>query len=30
LFRVQTDAPLVAASFMSAAEYEKYLADEAK
>ena len=30
LFRVQTDAPLEAASLMSAAEYEKYLADEAK
>ena len=29
LFRVQTDAPLDAASLMSAAEYEKYLADEA-
>ena len=30
LFRVQTDAPLDVASLMSAAEYEKYLADEAK
>ena len=30
LFRVQTDLPLDAASLMSAADYEKYLADEAK
>jgi glycine cleavage system H protein len=30
LFRVQTDSPLDDASFMSAADYEKYLADEAK
>ena len=30
LFRVQTDAPLDAAALMSAAEYARYLADEAK
>ena len=30
LFRIQTDSPLDAASLMSAADYEKYLADEAK
>jgi glycine cleavage system H protein len=30
LFRLQTDLPLDAASLMSAADYEKYLADEAK
>jgi glycine cleavage system H protein len=30
LFRMQTDSPLDAASLMSAADYEKYLADEAK
>ena len=30
LFRLQTDSPLAAASLMSAADYEKYLADEAK
>jgi glycine cleavage system H protein len=30
LFRVQMSAPLDAASLMSAAEYAKYLADEAK
>jgi glycine cleavage system H protein len=29
LFRVQTDAPFDAASLMSAADYAKYLADEA-
>jgi glycine cleavage system H protein len=30
LFRVQTDAPIDAAGLMNAAEYAKYLADEAK
>ena len=30
LFRMQMDSPLDAASLMSAADYEKYLADEAK
>jgi glycine cleavage system H protein len=30
LFRVQTTPPLEEASLMSAAEYEKFLADEAK
>jgi glycine cleavage system H protein len=30
LFRVQTDAPIDAAALMNAAEYAKYLADEAK
>ena len=30
LFRVQTTSPLAGASLMSAAEYAKYLADEAK
>ena len=30
LFRVQTNAPIDAAALMNAAEYAKYLADEAK
>jgi glycine cleavage system H protein len=30
MFRVQTDAPLDDAALLSAADYEKYLADEAK
>jgi glycine cleavage system H protein len=30
LFRIQTDGPLDTAALMSAADYEKYLTDEAK